>query len=1040
LEVDPPIAQLDENRFPGNISAFGELTNSLATGEVLGFVGAGASAELLPTWSSLLRKMIFDAAFRGDIREDDKVYLEGIVSTDPLECASLLEDQIGREHFRSIVAKELSLNSQFTAVQASLVSVGLSGFITLNYDSCLEAAIVKKLGMNPSSGNHSNRFALADWRKRAILSDKNPPVLHLHGEATDPDTIVFSRKDYVKIYDEGDVGEFLQEILRSSRCLFVGFGFSDPYLDFLMQRGLRTLASEPIHFAFIGLSEDVKYNILMRSTFKTKYRITPVFYSTTTKSREDGTEYQDHSAIVTLLEVLRELREKVEGSSRRSSDDLSDNTQMVAPSGSLPPEVDLTESSFLSVEEHLFKSPAGRTLYVDPVLMNAPRDDPFADRIGRSAAVSLEDIVKSTKDIAIISPPEAGATTLSKSLYREFRTVGVSALWADARLLPNYKKKLERHFSISGTDAEHVLILDNFMVTRDDRLLKEIQSLSIFNRIIVFIRNNEMYTGSPSFSSDMFSGFFEPIYHWHCSRPEIRELAENLFDSTDELFIMRIVDKTYFDLIGLCMPLTPTNIIMYLMILYKEGDYHPLNRVQIVDRYLTDILRSPGEYYEYSFSSRNKLDLLSDFSNHLYSKKVGSWDERFWYDYCNIYKQDKLIEFDESKILSELFDSRIFIKVGMTILFKFSYFFSYFLGRFISHNPSALADFLKEQRYFDVEALIEVVTGLTSENGDIIDELTGKLEDHLKMFFKTYVPEEFDPLKEFEWPQSASEGEMWAKIEDGLAQGPRPSKEIDQVKKSVLAERRSERQQVTINEFRKMEERLVALKSMLQEALKNSEYLSGERKKKAATAILRALAVIYRVGLLFADQLANQRWFFWNGILFVNRVTFQESVSTEHRIATIITGLSLTVASKASEGLGVRKLGPIFKALNELEDAGGIMRLLRFELILVTKPDQWDEILQKIIVKMFKNEFYLWVVLQRLLAQLHEEVNTGADRNKLKKLVALVQTKRELGKNNPGNSVVSKVLGRLEESAYFEKKDRVSIDEGGGGEPKFSKS
>jgi hypothetical protein len=1019
-----PIAHLNESQYPGNIAAFEELRTTLLGGEIIGFVGAGASASLMPTWGSLLNKLTADALKMGSLKAEDKDYLDQLVDKDPLQCATILEQQIGKDHFRSILSDTFRNNEDYTPIHRALIDLDFYGFMTTNYDYGLEIAISNKKSKYPRSDNYTNPHALSEWKKRSILSKEFPPVLHLHGEANDPGTIIFTGNDYRQAYHSGETGRFLSTMLGSNRFLFVGFGFSDPFLEAVMGRELARLASEPIHFTFVGLLPTQHASMLIRGTFKQKYRMTPIFYPIASKRREDGLEYHDHSA---LLEVVQNLGPFGSGSptapavasAELTKSGLKEEVVVAAP--------EATGDGFLpSFEEQLFKSPAGKTLYAAPILMDKLKSRVWGN-IG-ATSVSISSIVQSNQNFVVVCPPEVGATTLSKHLAAEIRVAGLEyAAWADAQHLPNYEKKLEKSFSYISSSKRKVLVLDNYSPHKDEKLLKELRSLELFDRIIVIMRNMEMYTGDPNVA-ELFQDNFQVVHQWYFSRPEIRNLASKLFDTEDEVFLTRIVDKTYFDLLGLCMPITPSNVIMYLMILFKEGDYQPLNRVQIVDRYLHEMLRSASEYYEHSFSSLNKLDLLSSFAWQLYVKKSGFWDEKVWYEFCHNYKKEKLVEFTESDLLSELYRARVFIKIGNQILFRFSFFYSYFVGRFMANSPGKIKDFIESEAYFHSGSLIEVITGLSWDNTYVIEKLTQNMNKHLEIFFKRYLPEEFDPLGELKWPKDTkSEADLWVKIEENIAKGPESAEKIDELKKSITAEKRTERQQVTLNEFNAMEERLVSLKEMLEEAIKNSDSVAGETKRAAVLSVLRCAAAYYRIAILFSPQLARHRYLNWYGISFRNVIQYDDEMELERKMALIVINASSAVTKRTGETIGTRKLGAVFKSLRELQAKGGFFNLLRCELIASSKPDQWEEVLRDAIMTMQKDAFYLRVLLQVLMRHLKEEVNTISDRNRLKQLIALIRTKREIGKERPGAGIVNKMLGKLEELAYFEGKGDVVL-------------
>ncbi len=211
---------------------------------------------------------------------------------------------------------------------------------------------------------------------------------------------------------------------------------------------------------------------------------------------------------------------------------------------------------------------------------------------------------------------------MARRLAADFAAAGKKALLRDASLLPNYKKKLEEGFDEAGfhPGESSTLILDNVDFGRDERLIKEVVGTNCFDRIVVFCRLSLFSTGN-SIPIDQLGMPFKLISLSHLHRSDIRTLATQLFETSDEDAVSAVVEQVYRDLVTLCIPLTPSNVVMYLRVLFREGEFYPLNRVQIVNKYLTEILRRPSDAYRDAFSAKNKMDVLSAFVFDMFSKE-----------------------------------------------------------------------------------------------------------------------------------------------------------------------------------------------------------------------------------------------------------------------------------------------------------------------------------------------------------------------------------------------------------------------------------
>lgn len=332
-------------------------------------------------------------------------------------------------------------------------------------------------------------------------------------------------------------------------------------------------------------------------------------------------------------------------------------------------------------EQDLFVAPSGKHLYAEPRLRSTPQEL-WDQEDSKVEDVSIDEIVASEASYIIESRSEYGGSNLCKRLCYEFARVGAKkAIGKDARDLPNYRRKLETSFDDSVTSGvdQAVLVLDHFDLEKSERLLKELLATKWFCRIIA-VTVNRGIQATRLIDPTSLAYDFQYLYLWGVSRNGIREMAEILFDSQEGNFISRVVDKVYSDLLGLCIPLTPSNIIMYLKILHREGEFHPLNRVDIVGRYVLELLRRPSDVYSDTFNSKNKADVLSEFVYSLYQKSLTDFDERYWHEFVKQYQERTLFEFDGSQFFRELIEARILVRWGSRVSSSIAFSSHIFLG------------------------------------------------------------------------------------------------------------------------------------------------------------------------------------------------------------------------------------------------------------------------------------------------------------------------------------------------------------------------
>jgi hypothetical protein len=930
--------------------------------------------------------------------EELKEYGE-LINTDPLELAEFLEQAFTRPIFRARLAKIFrNASSQMTDCHRLLSNLPARGIVTLNYDNGHEVAHAAK-GHNPNPGKAQDNATIARWLQGDVFHDLQIPILHFHGDVSAPELMVLTGGDYDSFYAQDLPNQLMRQLWTSHRLLVVGFGFTDPFLTRLADRTLRQFPADTRHYAFIGRKEGSSITSIQRKMFAKKYRLTPVFYEV----RTDKEGNQNHSDLKLLLAQLQ-----FEANIEPIKVETAPVIRAVNSNSNHALEV-VAERDF---KGDLFVAPNGKTLYAEPRFIAADISVSFE----HADYTSIEDILQNDSSYVISCRPEYGATSIARRLVLEFAGRAKRALLKDANNLPNYKKKLEEVFF--GPTHDGILILDNFDAASHERLLKEVLGLKEFSRIIILLRQSLFEAGSATFSNQ-YNVPFVCLSLMNLSRADIRTITTQYFDTSDGDTLSAIVEKIYVDLVSLCIPIVPANVVMYLTVLCKDDDFQPINRVQIVQRYLSELLIGPADAYRETFTAKNKMDVISAFVFDHFNQSKSTFSESDWYSFCRNHMRETLTDFDDRALLQLLRSNRVLVLVGNQLYFKYRFFYIYFLGRYISGRPSILNESIESNNYIKHKALVEVLAELASDNEPLVIDITAKLNQALKEFDEKYIPDTFDPFVELEWPTVNNEEEkVWQPLQRKLERGPRNASEIDQLKSSLFSESRASNQALIVQEFDRLERRLFTYHTALSEALSNSDNLSGAVKKEAVFTALRASFRVLQIGVVFSAAIAERPFFSWYGLTFINQMNDVESDKNK-RATAVMFGLIRGVYERNSEELGSRKLGEVFKVLAESKDIGGFMQLLVFCCLIRTKPRGWFVSAREMIARMNRNEFYLRVFLDVAFEEFRNEVNTNAEREELKKIVAVIRIKRDLRKDNPGTKDLQKVLTQLEEKKAF---------------------
>jgi hypothetical protein len=204
-----------------------ELVNAGASGHLIVLVGAGASFGAgLPSWKALLLGLLREAQTTLDPARAAE--LEGAeawfqADGEELDKASLLRQVLGEDWLRAAVARALRVpDATPTATHRAIAALPDATFITTNYDDLLERAIAERTGARPR--------VILPTDAEGLLSFGPGDVLKLHGDVSQPASIVLSHEDYFRLgyMERAAWKKRLEALLQPPRqALLVGYGYRD---------------------------------------------------------------------------------------------------------------------------------------------------------------------------------------------------------------------------------------------------------------------------------------------------------------------------------------------------------------------------------------------------------------------------------------------------------------------------------------------------------------------------------------------------------------------------------------------------------------------------------------------------------------------------------------------------------------------------------------------------------------------------------------------------------------------------------------------
>ena len=260
------------------------------------YIGSGVSCwSGLPSWGKLLADLSSYVSEQGYSNE----HINKAISNGKfLYAASLCKKQLTAQEYACFLKKEMGNESiQPSILHEAIVQLGCNNYVTTNYDKLLEKALHLK-GIEIQVISNKNLVELPMINRW----DASNYILKSHGDIDDIDSIVLTREDYSKLYqDTCNISQTLKTLFLTRTVIFVGFGLSDPDFDYIRDCITNTYGCQQIvHYAIMPDME-----VDEKRYWKEQYGIKVLSYQTDKENPQ-----QKHNELLLLIQRIGEIIEK----------------------------------------------------------------------------------------------------------------------------------------------------------------------------------------------------------------------------------------------------------------------------------------------------------------------------------------------------------------------------------------------------------------------------------------------------------------------------------------------------------------------------------------------------------------------------------------------------------------------------------------------------------------------------------------------------------------------------------------------------------
>jgi hypothetical protein len=246
----------DNDDAPSDLIFNADLVEDLARQKVVLFLGAGLSASATTRAGTRIKGW---PAFLTDICQHVPPGLsqqaKDLISRGDLLLACEVLQAALAERWEPLVSAEFGQMAEPSPLHEAIVGLDQRLLLTTNFDKLIEISWEAKIG---GSTHLPKLITSIDPSIFNILKDHSRKfIVKIHGTVDNPETMIFSRSEYVRLaFGNLNYSTFLEVLLLNYTFLFIGFSMNDPAIISLMEMyALRYPKARP-HYIFAPAGQE----------------------------------------------------------------------------------------------------------------------------------------------------------------------------------------------------------------------------------------------------------------------------------------------------------------------------------------------------------------------------------------------------------------------------------------------------------------------------------------------------------------------------------------------------------------------------------------------------------------------------------------------------------------------------------------------------------------------------------------------------------------------------------------------------------------
>ena len=646
--------------------------------------------------------------------------------------------------------------------------------------------------------------------------------------------------------------------------------------------------------------------------------------------------------------------------------------------------------------------------------------------------MDIDELVKNPQSYIISAPPRFGLTCLAHYFVLTAWEKSKFWIYLDSKNEKSHKmqKSVEkelRNFGKKNSDVE-CIILDSWNAYDNDSLkkLKGISDLYDKTPILVMqtIDDSKFFTEKQE--TITISRKFTHLHLLAMTRRQMRNVVSKYNIAKKIADENTLLTKVASDLEVLNIHRTPENCLTLLKVAEKHFDETPVNRTKLLEMVLF-VLFDIGEIPTY----KTKPDVkdceyvLGRFCENMIRNDNHEFTKDYFISELRKFCLEKLMDLEIDVVFDILFNNNIIIIKNSSYYFRSSFWIFYFAAKRM-HTDKSFSDYIfSSKKYLSSPEIIEFYTGIDRNRSDALLTLKDDIKQTCdQVFDKVSIPDDINPYAHIHWnPTEEHIEKMQEEIGESVLNSGLPDEVKDKYADRNYNQIRPYNQTIVVQSiFEKY-----SLYKLMQEikatsrALRNSDYADPTIKRELLDEILRSWLQLSKVLFALAPILASKGAAHFEGANFILSRDF-DGDSTEEKLNNIIFANLMNVVNLFKDDIFSNKIGPLLfdRFINEINP---LIKHQLALLLIIGRPRNWEKTIDKYIVSLSKDSFFLSDVVRELRTQYRFGFTNEKELRELGLLIKKGLAKHRFGANNPRFDLLKQIS-----NSFLPKREKYQDD------------